>query len=392
MPLIPSKSKKAFAENVEKEMKSGKSQPQSLAIAYNVKNKPKRKKMADGGRAEYDPKAVPKPPSSSDAATMAAIFKAEGGMVNESAKSERRPMPDERDKDSKMVGRNSGDKPARNDNWLDKSTVSQAQAKDSRKVMPIRHPRMVPSDVFSTRMRDEEDDLQSSASVNDGPQHQPPMQDNEEGADRQGPKISDMQDEHSTHRKPYAKGGEVEPSDYSTRPNQYEDDLLDLPPSEDEGTTNAESHNEEDPDRQGPMVPDMEHEHNNGRMPYARGGEVSPQDEVEEELHNSIAAAIMARRERMHMAEGGAINGEDSIYTHPEADQADLSRNAEEDANMEDQSSYDALRKENYSESEGLRKLDSPMDSNEHGHDIDSDEHDMISSIRSKMNMKRQFR
>lgn len=49
MPLIQSKCKKAFSSNVKKEMDEDKSQPQSLAIAYSVQRKNK-KKMADGGQ------------------------------------------------------------------------------------------------------------------------------------------------------------------------------------------------------------------------------------------------------------------------------------------------------------------------------------------------------
>ena len=50
MPLIKSKSKKAFGENVKKEMKAGKPQKQAVAIAYSVqrsagkKTTPKSKK------------------------------------------------------------------------------------------------------------------------------------------------------------------------------------------------------------------------------------------------------------------------------------------------------------------------------------------------------------
>lgn len=43
MPLVKSKSKKAFGKNVAAEMNSGKSQKQSLAIAYSVKRKAKKK-------------------------------------------------------------------------------------------------------------------------------------------------------------------------------------------------------------------------------------------------------------------------------------------------------------------------------------------------------------
>jgi hypothetical protein len=85
-----------------------------------------------------------------------------------------------------------------------------------------------------------------------------------------------------------------------------------------------------------------------------------------------------------------AIKSHDSIYSD-DSDQADLSRNADEDANEEDQLSFNALRKENYSESAGLRQLDNPKDSGQKGdsEERDSeDRNDMISSIRKKMNKK----
>jgi hypothetical protein len=39
MPLVKSKSKKAFSENIRREMKAGKGQKQAVAIAYSVKRK-----------------------------------------------------------------------------------------------------------------------------------------------------------------------------------------------------------------------------------------------------------------------------------------------------------------------------------------------------------------
>ena len=41
MPLVKSKSKKAFKENVRREMKAGKPKKQALAVAYSVKRKSK---------------------------------------------------------------------------------------------------------------------------------------------------------------------------------------------------------------------------------------------------------------------------------------------------------------------------------------------------------------
>lgn len=41
MPLIKSKSSKAFKENIKKEIKAGKKPSQAVAIAYSVKRKSK---------------------------------------------------------------------------------------------------------------------------------------------------------------------------------------------------------------------------------------------------------------------------------------------------------------------------------------------------------------
>lgn len=44
MPLIKSKSKKAFSENVRREMRAGKPQKQAVAIAYSIKGESKMRK------------------------------------------------------------------------------------------------------------------------------------------------------------------------------------------------------------------------------------------------------------------------------------------------------------------------------------------------------------
>lgn len=403
MPLMQKKSKKAFEHNVKAELSAGKPQPQALAIAYSVKRKPK-KKMAEGGEI--------------------------------SAKSEKRPMPENRYDDSKMVSRNSGNKPPKDDNWLDQPTVKQAQANDNKgKRLPIKRPSMVPTNAFSTRLYDEEGNLQESAKP--GPYGaQPPKHDDEEGADRQGPKVRDMADEHSTGRKPYAKGGKIErgdsqshninkrtsmePADHGIQ-QEERDEERDLQahasPSEDEGSMDAHSRNEEGPDRHGHDVRDMEEPHNEDQdkiYGFADGGEIGrspddsedqPEHEEEEEHHNSIAAAIMARRERLHaeidsgahdmdeavrMAEGGILS-HDSIYSD-DSSQADLSRNHDEDANEEDQLSFNALRKENYNDSD--LDIDGNIDSAQHGDSEEKDsenKHGMIYSIRRKMSSRRQF-
>ena len=415
MPLMKSKSKKAFEHNLKAEMHAGKPQPQALAISYSVQRKAKKK--ASGGTVE----------SGSRDMNMA-----EGGSI----KSQKRPMPDQVHNDSMDVSQNRGNKPARHDSWTDRSTEAQAVNNSGRMVKPIARPKMVPSNAFSTRLYDKEGNLEKSEKP--GPYGEQPESDyNEMGPDRQGPKVPDMQDEHSTRRKPYAKGGEVEAQDYDHKAkSKYEDDLLDLPPSEDEGADMAHMDNEEGPDRQGDEVPDMEKPHSDDeilgkrdglftfpREKKADGGEIGhspddsedqPHEEEQEEHHNSIAAAIMARRERLHaeidsgahdldeavrMAEGGEIlSGKDQdilshgSYDSDDSDQADLSRNHDEDANEEDQMSFDALRKENYNDSN--LDVENPKDSAQMGDSEEEDsenKHDMISAIRSKMKSRKQF-
>lgn len=253
----------------------------------------------------------------------------------------------------------------------------------------------------------------------------------------------------------YARGGPVmEPKDHDTELMERSDEThleSALAPSEDEGESDAMHRNERRPNRPGDKVPDMEAQHDSGRKPYYMGGpavvedepyemyddvdgnideddelnpahgkhsaddsEDQPQPEAEHDEEDSEIASIMTKMKSMggsgskdmdrtrKMARGGEIL-EDSpdILSHgshdtdEDADQVDLSRNADEDANEEDQMSFDALRKENYSESEGLAKMGSPKNSNLKGDKEESmseDEHDEIGSIRRKMAKKRSNR
>lgn len=334
-------------------MEAGKPQPQALAIAYSVKRKAKPK---------Y----------------------AKGGQIPPSAKFESRPMPEQGDKSNAQANMAS-DKPAKHDNWLDNSTVKQAQ-RPSR--IPLKHPKMVPSNAFSVRLRDQEDHLEDSAKPNNGPQHRPSQEDNEIGPDREGPKVSDMQREHNNGRKPYAKGGKIndfEPmhdaeQDNLDEPAGLESDNDMMQPEDDYMSGKMEAHN---------MASGGSIESGSPDMNFADGGivhEMDDQPEDEEHLEHdaSIAGAIMRRKK---MAAGGILS-HDSIYSD-DSDQVDLSRNADEDANEEDQLSFNALRKENYNESEGLAKMSSPKNSNEHGHELsDEDAHDMVSKIRKLMSKR----
>ena len=51
MPLVKSKSKKAFSENIKREIAAGKPQKQAVAIAYSVKRAAQSKKKT-GGKAK----------------------------------------------------------------------------------------------------------------------------------------------------------------------------------------------------------------------------------------------------------------------------------------------------------------------------------------------------
>ena len=104
----------------------------------------------------------------------------------------------------------------------------------------------------------------------------------------------------------------------------------------------------------------------------ARGGKVSPEDEIEDEHHASIAAAIMAKRKKM--ADGGEV---------------DLKWNGAEHLNKEDELSFNAARK-NRIMGDDIDEMDQPMDSNEDARKPhDDDEHDMIGKIRAKMKMRK---
>lgn len=398
MPLKKSASKKAFSENVRTEMHHGHPQDQSLAIAYSVQRKARRKKHAEGGQPEPDPS-----PSPSKVDIILAPVKkyvkthtdggpkeyAEGGSI--SASNEKRPMPKDRHNDAMDIRENDHMRDNGEDGWTDRPDMKQSQNKP--KTQPIKHPRMVPSDAFSARLYDREGNLQESAKPGKYNQ-QPDHWMDEEEAKKQG-SSPDMTPEHSTHRKPYAKGGEVEASDKKHPKNPYEDDHLEhLDPSEDEGEMYADEHDEEDPIGHGPK-PDMEEEHSTGKMPYARGGHVSLHDEEEMEHEDSIASAIMAKKakERGHPAAMSDSDIDEMVMLYDGGMYAEggeiLESEHMEEPNNEDQMSFEALKKENYNSSD--LDIDQPMDSNEHSPEHEPmDEHDegITSEIRRRMKHK----
>ncbi len=382
MPLMKRRSKKAFEHNVKAEMHAGKPQDQALAISYSVK---RRAKKANGGpigdaevhrrRGESQDSLRNKRNVTSPAGNIEASNRAAKHAKNPNASDPRieRSMAREykakaveghKQKLEEMKAQPKPKLPMAEGGFIDPQAYSSASANQRPGKLPIKHPRIVKGASFSSRLRDEEDDLEMSARPNNGPEHQPPHEDDEMGPDRQGPKVRDMQDEHSTHRKPYAKGGEVEQSDYSHPENECEDDLLDLPPSEDEGDMYAEEHDEEGQDRQGP---DDEALH---MKMMAEGGMMDNEEEIEHAA--SIAAAIMAKKRRK-MAEGGQVDIESNGAEEPNAY---YGRN-------------EAALKENYDED--MEDVSQPEDSNEHSpeHDEeDVDDADIVSAIRRKMRMR----
>ncbi len=367
MPLL--KGRKNIGKNIKTEMSEGKSKPQSIAIALQVSRKPK--KMAKGGPV--------------------------------SASNEPRPMPSETDNDSKMVSRSEGKKPLVQADWDSRPDIKQSQK--GPKTTRIKHPKMAGSGAFQVRLRDQEDDLMETASVNNGPQRQPPEMYDEEGADRQGPDVPAL------HMKRMAKGGMLR-DDSGQELHEREDEahlMSTLGPDGIHDEQPEKWRDELGPDRSGPDVPAlhmkrmakggeidiMEEDYTDkpdkghGAIIFkAEGGEV----EAEEERHASLAAAVMAKRRKaakgadsdsdieQMLAEGGAVG--------PGSDMADIEHeNNVEHPNYYYERNEDKALKENYDED--MIGLHQSEDSNLKGDDIPSDEHDHIDSIRRKMKAKR---
>ncbi len=138
---------------------------------------------------------------------------------------------------------------------------------------------------------------------------------------------------------------------------------------------------EEEEDVMDGKSPDMSKEHNNGRKPYADGGEVEadverssamPDAEEEEMEHASLAAQIMmkARKAKM-LAEGGEVE----------------LANQESDGILDER--QHAALKENYDDS--MMSEEEPQDSNEISPEHEEEDiHDdsVVSAIRRKMRAK----
>jgi hypothetical protein len=317
MPLLPGR--KNISRNISTEEDAGKPHKQSIAIALDVSRR-RKKKMASGG------------------------------MVDESAATERRPMPEEKDHDASMVGRNESKK-ALPDSSFDEPHRTE-QASRGPKTVKIKHPSFAQSPTFKVKMRSQEDDLEESMPPA-APTEQPEADYDEEDADKSGPDVPAL------HMKRMAEGGMINKN-------------VSMSSAEQDGQVDPEGL-ESDDDMMGPDKKEYMSETMNG---YAKGGEIhrqmmmQPEDEAAEMHHASVAAAIMAKRPKM-MADGGEV---------------DLDLNAEERPNSFYKLNEDDYKKEDYDDD--IHAANDPMDSNEHGDDIESDAHDMVSAIRRKMKMR----
>ena len=308
------------------------------------------------------------------------------------------------------------------DSWTSRPDKAQSQNSPKPKLQPIKGDRMTDSsiikasriDTLGRRLDEVERHLGTSAGPNDGPQEQPPQADNEMGAKRQGPSSKDLS------LKMMARGGMLPPGsedDMAEHPAGLESDNDQMRPKSQEymdgymaGKFAAGGSVEETPENRARRTkqpisatfaseaPDTmkmtgDDEDESGAHMAAEGGTIDL-DEMENEKHSSIAAAIMAKKKDKPGSMSGSPDEEDAERDmYAEGGQVDLSHNADEEPNNEDQMSFQALKKENYSESDGLDEL-GEQHSNEIGderEDESENKRDMISAIRSKMKSRKQF-
>lgn len=371
MPLIKSKSKKAFEYNIKEEMRAHpEDKKRDLAIAYSVQRKAKSKKMADGGEV--------KPPMNKEMSSEKGVHLPRGESPNRrgtskmgihegmGAKNEAlRVLNESRQMKPKLQGLAEGGPVQGQNGWTDNPTVSQSQRPSK---TSLSRPKIVKGGTFSSMDADlarQEEMLQSKMPPSSD-KDQPESEYNEEGPDRQGPKLSDMEHEHNNHRKPYFEGGTVSQKD-----------------SEYDGVEHPAGL-EEDDDQMSPA----HDEYMGGKEPMlAEGGMLESEEEIEH--HDSLAAAIMAKRKMMSQ---DSDSDEDHMVKMAEGGQVGIDENAEEQPNGYYGRNEHAALKENYDSD--MDDVSEPTDSNEMGDSremSEENEHDMISHIRSKMKSRKQF-
>lgn len=131
-------------------------------------------------------------------------------------------------------------------------------------------------------------------------------------------------------------------------------------------------------------------------MTEGRRGDIEP--DLHDELHmpsadhdDDMIDRIMLKRK--HMYKGGMVDGDEPDQHDMKEDMPDddgmvdpAANNAEQKNHLDDMS-FDALH-DPFTDSD-MMEATQPEDSNLHGHEIDSDEHDMVSAIRRKMMSRR---
>jgi len=440
MPLIKSRSQKAFKKNIETEMEHGKPQAQSLAIAYDMKRRAPKKKMADGGNVAENGVATKnqnagKNNSATNEAGIASwsdmkknMGFAEGGMPEDRSKmsgksgmvrtdteanqnqrgvhqhgykgqsggisesgaklrdygsqpekqniryakaeashvkpmhretlSELKSMPNPKLKGLAEGGEieedfQTEDRPNTQEEIRDRSEIMRMKRD---KMTPIKSPRMVESQAFKAHLLDE---YGRKVEEDQDPKNLMPGDHDDM---EKGPSREEYDAQH------FAKGGM---SDFDRLMHPVETFKEAMQPNKTDYNKGDDTGKQKTaPDDYDPSISAGE---NKALLGHAEGGMLD--EEEMDERHNSLAAAIMARKRRKMMAEGG---------------QVDLEKNNAEESPNEyyRQNEHEAL-KENYDQD--LWHADDPMDSNEHGDNLDEDEHDMVSSIRRKMKSRRQF-
>lgn len=328
---------------------------------------------------------------------------AKGGEI--SAKTESRPMPDQRHQDAMEIMHNSGYKAPVQDSMTSRPDIKQSTK--GMKTTPIKHPRMVPSDAFSTKLRSEEDDLQMMADGGDiKGVHSPAYSGRNEGQSKAGINAEGHSETGSYLNKKAAKRehkrvlNEIRSMPDPKLKGLAEGGSVDKSISRGEGYKTI--HDVDGNQRK--VFKDVEperyakiHEDDKKRHLYFEGGTVS--EEASEDDMTEHPAGLESDNDEMglpedefmasHFADGGLC---DAVMKRKYADggQVDLAANAEEGPSDLDDINEDAAMKENYSESAGLDELTQPTDSNEHGHTLsDEDAHDLVNTIRAKLNKSR---
>lgn len=356
-PLKQNSSKKAFESNLKREIGEGKPKDQGLAISYAIQKRNKaKKKMADGGTVDkpksstdlggelnsaFSKASKPKPAPSPTPDQYAAGGEVRAATSRPSADSARGP------RSMKMMKRMADGGIVENEYGLDMLDAHSTEHDQEVRAASERPDADDGDDAHSKAMLE-------GASTMDG-------QELDARKERMSGIDSEMDSRSQAMRRgsSYEHGGEIDwaanEPDADNEETSRSENMLDS-----HETMSAQEK------RAGSMDASADDEDSREMQMLAEGGKASL-------FGNDMSSKIRDRMARKRFADGG---------------QVDLSRNADEDLNNEDQMSFEVARKENYSESAGLDQLDQPEDSNLHGHDLsDEDEHErsMIDEIRATL-------